>query len=293
MQGPVEAKVDGGGTSDARKDPLFPLWAEAARRRGAPLPLPFGVGVVAVRDQEGVFGDSLSVRLAKGQAPPSDAHLISVPAVTFDNVGSTKSLQLKADVWVLPFLNLFATVGKVEGDVAIDVLIDADALLPPPICTPVDPCGVKHLRFDTPLENTTTTLGATLVYGSRTWFVGLTGSRTISVADDSDRSDISSTNIGLRAGPRLVLGDRIQLEPYLGVSYFHLDAEVRGVAQLDDAFPDGDALVVRYDARVENIDDYSVAIGVNAEVGEHLYLQAEYGRADSGDRFILSTTWRF
>ena len=272
--------------------PMFPLWAGPALERGAPLPLPYGIGVVAVSDQEGVFGDHLSVRIAKGQAPPEGATLIAVAPVTFDNVGSTRSLQIKADVWVFPFLNLFASLGKVDGDIAIDVVIDADALLPPPICRPADPCGTKHLNFTTPLDNATTTLGATLVYGSARWFVGLTGSRTISVAD-TDRSDIKSTNIGLRAGPRLVLSDRIKVEPYAGVNYFRLDTEVRGSASLPDAFPDGDALSVRYDARVVNTDDHSLTLGVNAEIGRRVYLQGEYGHADSGDRFILSTTYRF
>jgi hypothetical protein len=272
--------------------PLFPLWAGPALERGAPLPLPHGLGVVLVQDQEGLFGDHLSVRIAKGRAPPADATLIAVAPVTFDNVGATRSVQIKADIWVFPFLNLFASLGKVDGDIAIDVVIDEDALLPPPICRPAAPCGIKHLNFTTPLDNTTTTLGATLVYGSARWFIGLTGSRTISVAD-TDRSDIKSTNIGLRAGPRLVLSDRIKVEPYAGVNYFRLDTEVRGSASLPDAFPDGDALSVRYDARVVNTDDHSVTLGLNAEIGRRVYVQGEYGHADSGDRFILSTTYRF
>ena len=271
---------------------MFPLWAEPARERGAPLPLPFGVGVVAVSDQEGVFGDHLSVRLAKGQVPAPDAQLIGVAPVSFDNVGATRSLQVKADVWVLPFLNLFVSLGKVDGDIAIDVAVDEDQLLPPPICRPADPCGIKHLHFDTPLDNTTTTVGATLVYGTERWFVGLTGSRTISVAD-TDRSDIKSTNIGVRGGPRLALGGRGHIEPYLGISYFRLDTEVKGSASLANAFPDGDTLFVRYDARVKNTDDHSVGVGFNAEFGTRVYLQGEYGHADSGDRFILTTTYRF
>lgn len=283
--------ADEPGRSARRKSPL-PLWAGPALERGETLPPPFGIGVVAVQDQEGVFGDHLSVRLAKGQTPSPDATLVSVTPVTFDNVGATRSLQIKADVWVFPFLNLFASLGKVDGDVAIDVVIDADQLPPPPICRPAAPCGIKHLNFTTPLDNTTTTVGATLAYGTKGWFMGLTGSRTISIAD-TDRSDIKSTNVGLRGGPRLTLNDRVQLEPYLGVSYFRLDTEVKGVASLANAFPDGDALVVRYDARIRNTDDHSLMLGFNAQFGERVYLQGEYGHADSGDRFILSTTYRF
>lgn len=273
------------------REPLLPLWAERARERGAPLPPTFGIGVVAVRDQQGVYGDTLSVRLAKGAAPPSDVRLISTPGVSFDNIGDTDSLQIKADVWVLPFLNLFVAVGSVKGDLGIDVLIDLDELLPPPICRPVNPCGEQRMRFNADLDNTTTTVGATAIYGSERWFVAATGSRTVSVA--GKRSDVATANLGLRGGPRLKVGDRIHVEPYLGVNWTDMDTTVRGTASLDDAFPDGEALSVRYKARVENADDYALTLGANAEFGERWYLQAEYGHADSGDRFILSTTYRF
>lgn len=272
---------------------LFPLWSEEARRRGAPLPPPYGVGLLAVTDQQGVIGDTLSVRLGKGDAPPADVTLISVPSVVFDNVSSIDSLQVKGDVWVLPFLNVFASVGTVQGEVAVDVVIDLDDLLGPPTCRPQDPCGIKHLYFTPIIDNTVATFGATLVYGSDRWFVALSASRTLSIANADDRSDVESTSAGLRTGLRYRIGDRIRVDPYVGVSYLHLDADVSGVATLNDAFPDGDPLKVRYTAHVQNIDDYSPTIGLNAEIGDHFYVQAEYAHADAGSRFLLTTTWRF
>lgn len=271
---------------------FFPIWADRAAERGVELPLPYGVGIAGVSDTQAVIGDHLSVRLAKGQAPSADVDLISITPVTFDNVGATKSAQIKADVWLFPFLNVFAAVGKVKGDISIDVVIDEDALLPPPICRPADPCGIKHLYFTTPLENTTTTFGATLGYGSDHWFLALTGTQTIAVAD-TDRSDIKSTDIGLRVGPRLRTHDWFRIAPYVGVDYTRMNTEVRGVASLDDAFPDGDGLYVRYDARVRNEDEKILIIGANAELGRHFDLQAEYGHSDGGDRIIVSTSYRF
>lgn len=270
----------------------LPLWSEKARARGVVLPPTFGIGVVAVRDRQGVFGSSLNVSVAKGEPPPEDVELVSVPSVSFDNVGSTDSVQVKADFWLLPFLNLFVSAGKVEGDIAIDVVIDVDDLLGPPVCRPAEPCGIKHLFFNSPLDNTIVTVGGTAAYGSGRWFAAATLSRTVSVAD-KDRSDVSTSNFGVRVGPRLRVGDRFQVDPYVTVNWFKLDTRVQGTTELPGAFPDGDNLSVRYDAHVRNVDDYSLGVGVNAGLDSGLALQAEYGYAPHGERFLLTIVQRF
>lgn len=276
------------------KEPVrrLPLWSEQARARGIILPPTFGIGVIVVRDRQGVFGDSLLVSVAKGEPPPPDVELVSVPSVSFDNVGSTDSAQVKADVWLLPFLNLFVSLGKVQGDIAIDVVIDVDDLLGPPVCRPADPCGIKHLSFNSPLDNTIATFGATAAYGSERWFAAATLSRTVSIAD-KDRSDVSTSNFGVRVGPRVRVSDRFQVDPYVTVNWFKLDTRVQGTSALPNAFPDGDDLSVRYDAHVENVDDYSLGVGVNAGLDGLWALQAEYGYAPHGERFMLSIVRRF
>jgi hypothetical protein len=286
-------KSDGDGVAPVQERVRrLPLWSEQARARGVVLPPTFGIGVVAVRDRQGVFGDSLLVSVAKGEPPPADVELVSVPSVSFDNVGSTDSVQVKGDLWLLPFLNLFVSLGKVEGDIAIDVVIDVDDLLGPPACRPAEPCGIKHLFFNSPLDNTIVTLGGTAAYGSERWFAAATLSRTVSIAD-KDRSDVSTSNFGVRVGPRLRVGNRFQVDPYVTVNWFKLDTRVQGTTGLPGAFPDGDDLSVRYDAHVENVDDYSLGVGVNAGLDSGLALQAEYGYAPHGERFLLTIVQRF
>jgi opacity protein-like surface antigen len=110
---------------------------------------------------------------------------------------------------------------------------------------------------------------------------------------DKDRSDVSTSNFGVRVGPRVRVSDRIQVDPYVTANWFKLDTRVQGTSQLPGAFPDGDDLSVRYDAHVENVDDYSLGVGVNAGLDDLWALQAEYGYAPHGERFMMSIVRRF
>ena len=79
----------------------------------------------------------LNVALGKGTVPPVDATLSAFPAASVNTTSDTESIQLKGDLWVLPFLNVYATLGKVRGDASVTVNIDlADA---PEIC--IRRCG--------------------------------------------------------------------------------------------------------------------------------------------------------
>ena len=130
--------------------------------------------------------------MGKGTAPPFGTELRPIPNAAIENVVSrTRTKQVKFDAWVLPFLNMFAAVGKVDGTVNLDVIADLDAALPPPICTPIAPCGTVSANFDAGVDAVTATIGATGVYSIGYWWTSATLSTTLTAGSNSD-TDIKS-----------------------------------------------------------------------------------------------------
>ncbi len=270
---------------------VFPLLGEEMINRGYALPLPIGATLLGVNNIQEQHLSNLSVALAKGGDPSKD-DLKETPFVSFDNVRSyTRSKQLKADLWVLPFLNLFATVGKLDGEVDLDVLLDLADIgpLPPGAGLPDD----ITLDFTANIDAVTTTVGAIAVYGIDAWWGSLNASHTVTVSSNSE-TDIKSTTAGLRLGRRFEFGNGHIVSPYVGTSYLDVDTVIEGVYSLEDAFDDGDDLSVRYKVRQENVHKYSAILGLNVGFRNGTALQAEYNRNGGGDeRVVLSATYRF
>lgn len=270
---------------------LFPLLGEKTINAGYALPLPAGVTLLGINNVQEQRLSNLSVTLSKG-ADPSKDDLKETPFVSFDNVRSyTRSKQFKADLWVLPFLNMFATVGQLDGEVDLDVLLDLADIgpLPPGAGLPDD----ITLDFTANIDAVTTTIGAIAVYGIGAWWGSLNASHTITVSSNSE-TDIKSTTAGLRLGRRFEFGEGHMVSPYAGASYLDVDTVIEGVYSLEDAFDDGDDLNIRYKVRQENVHKYSAILGLNMGFRNGTALQAEYNRNGGGDeRVVLSATYRF
>ena len=272
---------------------LFPIGAQAAIDRGYDVQLPFGVGFLRVANQQKLEASELEVALSKDADTGDPAVLRPVPFVVPQGVESEASgPQLKLDLWVFPFLNLFASAGRLEGNVDVAVDIDLDAVFPFPICRPANPCGTRRLDFAVDTENTTTTFGALAVYGGRGWFVAGSAAKTISVSS-KERSNVESLNAALRVGPRIKVGTRSQLALYSGFNYFDLDHTITGTVIAPDIFEDGGDLVLDYRTRLRNRKKYQAVLGADLSLGRHWHLQGEYDRGGSGHRSVLSVTYRF
>ncbi|HEX7853684.1 MAG TPA: outer membrane beta-barrel protein [Sphingobium sp.] len=272
---------------------LLPFLAEKAIRRGYKLPRPFGISLIGTDNAQALTSGSLSVAFGKGAATPTSSQLVSVPFVSTERLkGSTTAVQLKADVWLLPYLNIFASVGRVKGTMDIGVVIDLNDLFPPPICTVRQPCAQQHLDFTGHIDNTIATLGALAVYGGDHWFVSASLAHTLSVTK-GDRSNIRTTDAAIRLGPRLKVGTHTTFSPYFGADYFDLNTQVEGTLRVANAFPDGDDLSLRYQVQLENESKWAALAGLNVEFDERWYAQAEYSRNNTSHRLVASVSWRF
>ncbi|MCJ2178384.1 autotransporter outer membrane beta-barrel domain-containing protein [Novosphingobium album (ex Hu et al. 2023)] len=272
---------------------LFPLGGQAAINRGYRIPEPWGLGLLIVKNTNNFDSRDLAVAVAKGNVPPEDATLLPLPAVTTNRLEGDNTLYgFKADLWLFPGVNLFASLGKVKGTNLIDVNIDLDAIIPRPFCRPARPCGSVHLPIETRVDNVTFTVGTVLIYGNEHWFALGSIAKTVSISSQ-DRSDVRSTNLGIRAGPRFRLGEDTYLAPYFGANYFDLDTTVKGVVTSGPVFDDGDTISMRYRVEMSASHPWAALAGLNLELNRHLSLQAELQASQDSTRVLTSASIRF
>lgn len=282
-------------------DRIFPIGGEKLVNRGYKLPLPFGLSIIGVHNTQGQDITDLNLVLGKGAVPPEDEALRPFPAVSIDSNSITQSAQLKADIWVLPFLNVFATIGKVTGEANIRVNIDmADApviCIPNPIPTRPPTCGDNTfsgsflLPITSQVDRTSATLGMTGAVSIGSWFTAFSGSYSDTYGGKA--SDISTINAGIRAGRRLFFKNGNLLTPFIGINYLDINTRVQGVSTLKNAFPDGDDLNVRYDIQLDNTDKYSGIMGLGMGFKNGMALSFEWNKSADSERFVLSGDFRF
>ncbi|WP_204113600.1 autotransporter outer membrane beta-barrel domain-containing protein [Shimia biformata] len=275
-------------------DRMFPIWGQQALNRGFALPEPYGISYIGVVNTASQQIENVAVNIDKGVVPPPNAPLIEIGGVaTFtDIVSRTNGHQLKADVWVLPFINVFAALGKNSGFVTFDLNVDLDALFPFPICSPLRPCGTATTRLRARTETTSGTVGFSGVYGFDNYFLVGTMAATRTIGGNSV-NPVEANTAGLRFGRRYEIGNGNLFAAFVGVSYLNTTQTINSVARLRDAFSDGDDLNVRYRARLSNPFPYSFVVGFNYGHKDGWSFAAEYNRNAGGDRFVGSVSMRF
>jgi opacity protein-like surface antigen len=291
VQQAADAALQARQPRDRRWQKLLPLRAEAARRRGYDLPLPFGVSALYLHNIDDLASSDLAVAFAKGGPVPAGTTLTPVPFVTTDGLrGRNGGVQFRADAWLLPNLNLFVNVGHMRGSVDVGVDIDLAQIAPAVLCR--DGRCQQHLDFKAKVDNVTVTTGAIAVYGGQHWFGSVMASHTESFAS-KDRSNIRSSSAGVRIGPRLRPWRRAELTVYGGAQYLDVDTVIEGGLVADGVFADGDGLGLRYRTRTWNPTKWAGTFGFNLQLAKRWNLQAEYQGSKDSSRALVSAGFRF
>ncbi|WP_146037271.1 porin family protein [Novosphingobium guangzhouense] len=289
----AESAPDPAQPPEKERHRLFPLGGRAAIARGYRIPEPWGLGALMVWTDTRFDTRNLSAAVRKGGDPSPDVQMTALPSVTTHRLeGDNRLMGFKADLWLFPGVNFFASIGKVKGNNRIDVDVDLDQVVPFPFCRPAKPCGTVRLPIDTRVSNTTVTLGTILVYGNEKWFVLGTVAKTVSISS-KQRSDVESTNLGLRGGTRFRLGENTYLAPYFGANYFDLDTTVKGVVASGPLFEDGEGIHLRYKVDMSARKPWAAVAGFNVELSRHLTFQAELQAGAESTRILASTGVRF
>lgn len=273
-------------------DHKLPFLAQKVLDEGYDLPLPYGVGLTyAYIDQDQLIG-SLQVGINGGEIVPFEF-------VAFENAKSiSDSVQLKYDTWVFPFMNIYAMIGRTEGDAPLDVLLDGNGMLDyletdcsglvkPPLCRLLEDKTIT-LPIKATFEGNTYSIGTILAGGWSSYFVVIPVNWTY-VDMDTTHADGRVITVTPRVGKLFSLGDHGNLSVFVGGNYLDSDLTITGRLELPD-----DKLTLDYIIDQENADKWNAVIGANWDINRQWSVSAEYnGFYGSREAYIASVTWRF
>ncbi|HYV20900.1 MAG TPA: hypothetical protein VFC25_17940 [Verrucomicrobiae bacterium] len=216
------------GPATEEKHHRLPFLAAEARKRGIELPRTYGVGLVYYHLERAI--EISDVRVGRNGADPQSVS-------QFADLGSDSrvdNVNVKADFWILPFVNLYAIVGSIwnKSDTHLDVTL-------PPILPGGTPREFQ-LTVPTTMEGSVGGLGMTLAGGYGPFFFAydINVARADLGFDDTLKATVSS----LRAGWNGTVAGR-PLRFWVNGTHWDTFAEVTGT--VDD--PDGGTLKFEVD----------------------------------------------
>jgi hypothetical protein len=94
---------------------LLPIWGQKVARKGFKLPKSAGLSVQYIYQQSDILISNLQVGFNNG--PKYDLDQI----IRFNNaVATSNGVNIRPDIWVFPFLNVYALFAKSQTSTAID-----------------------------------------------------------------------------------------------------------------------------------------------------------------------------
>ena len=268
----------------------LPFFAQKVVDLGFELPNAYGVAIVPARIRQ----DLILQNLAIGVNGPPDREIDFVDFGTPSVENS--ALQLKLDAWVLPFLNVFTTVGVFDGDANIPLQFEGSDLFPN-VCsiTPNNPVCVRtYSAVAKPqYEGTNVSLGMTLAMGWDRFFVVLPMTYVWTDVDIINET-VTALNITPRIGMTGDAGDRGTIAVFIGATYLRAEVDITGEIELETpGGPVGDTTTLSYRISQRNKDRWNALIGFNWEMNKAWSVTAEAGFGGSRENFIAGVTYRF
>ncbi|MCS4265659.1 hypothetical protein M2406_001353 [Serratia sp. BIGb0163] len=292
----------------AQSDSTFPIWGDEARARGYSIPLPFGVNLSYMNIRQNIDVDSITFSgLKLGDHPiPSDLFNIDVGKTR----QRSKSENLRLDMWVFPFLNIYGLVGHTRGSSLSQVSVDAD----PSKYTGIDRIiasavhrlnqngDLQDIDFALDFKGTTWGTGFTLAGGYEKWFALVDTNYTRTEFDILD-GKISAITVSPRVGYRFdmpAISGPSHLSLWIGSMYQDVDQEFKGnisdlhmpaeLQPLIDAVNKDNA--GRFDVKQHLSSPWNTLIGAQYELTQNFNVLAEVG-FNERNNFFLAGEYRF
>ena len=211
---------------------------------GVHLPAPWGVAIT-------LYSQTQDYDIVNLDVPLAGIDIGQAENLTVAN--QTDTYHFKFDYWLLPFLNVYAIVGYVDGTTTVELgKIDLGI-----------PIRLNDIRID--YDGLLYGGGVTLAFGGKGWFTTLTY--------DINETDLDLTDSSVSAW---VLTPRVGLVfegAAIWVGGMYQQAEETHAGIFDMPFLGS----VPFRVELEQSDAWSYFVGMNAGLGEHLNLTLEGG----------------
>ena len=268
----------------------LPFMAQNVVDLGFELPNPYGVALIPVRIRQDLILQDLSIGINGPPDTPIDFVDFGTPNVT------NNTLQLKLDAWLFPFLNVFATVGVLDGKAEVPIVIEGSDLFPE-FCA-IFPGNAQCVRTysavaEPDYHGENVSLGINLAMGWDRFFVTLPITYAWSDVNIIDTT-VEALNITPRIGMTGDAGKWGTIAVFVGATYLSAEVDLAGSITFDTpGGPDGDTTTITFLINQQNKDRWNYLIGFNRELSRNWSVTAEGGFGGSRENFIGGVTYRW
>jgi len=273
----------------------LPFFAQNVLDLGFELPKTFGIAIIPNIISQDLILTDLKIGL-------NGSEKAAIDFVQFGNArANNDNLQVKADVWLFPFLNLYATYGKMRGyaDAPISIKgkdfleflgIDCDGGIFEPKACHRNFTGIAQPEY----TGSNVSVGFNLAMGWDRFFVTLPVTYVVTdlnILADDVKAFQASPRIGISADA----GQWGTISTFFGVTYLNADIDVSGKITFETSDVSGlsETTELDYFIHQENADKWNYLIGFNWDVTKSWSFHSEAGFGGSRESFIASTTYRF
>jgi hypothetical protein len=249
-------------------DPLFGKGMAGDRE----LPRAFGIGVDYFNMDQPYQIDNLVF-----MTPPA------FPLPPINNVNAIvvnseiESVDLKFDVWLFPFLNVFGVYGTIDGSTTVD-LSNVGVPLPP---------GFQRLNIN--YDGDVYGGGLVLAVGGDNWFASLTSTFTDTNLSGSFNSSVEATAIQPRIGVRATE----HTEVWIGGYFIDAEESHSGTILLDlGILGPGVPIPIDFAVDLSQQEDFNFSLGMHSMFSEHWEATVEVGGGDR-NTVLANVTYRF
>lgn len=160
----------------SESDSYFPIWGDEARARGYSIPLPYGVNLSYMNIRQDIMVDSITFSGLKLGNHPIPSDMFAIDAGHTREKSKTENLRL--DMWVFPFLNVYGLVGHTRGSSVSQVSVDSDPsqfrgldrVIAGAVHQLYQSGKLQNIDFTLDFKGTTWGTGFTLAGGYGNWF---------------------------------------------------------------------------------------------------------------------------
>jgi hypothetical protein len=260
-------------TDPRRWSSFLPIFGEALREQGFDLPLPFGLSANYVRIERDIDVDDIQIGINGGPQRSVSSFL------QVDSDSAVDVLIARVDVWLLPFLNVYAYGGWQRNDSSVDVFVT--------IPTP-GPGGPLEFRVqdDGEIEGPVYGTGIALAGGYEQFFV--TGTIDFAFAEfDEFDSRFEGRIYGLRTGWNGEIHE-VGVRAWTGFNYFGTDTKIDGSVNIPAIGQ------VRFEVDQGPQHPWNGLIGLGIVAPYHIDVMVEYGfNFDDVHALTTGLTFRF
>lgn len=292
----------------SESDSYFPIWGDEARARGYSIPLPYGVNLSYMNIRQDIMVDSITFSGLKLGNHPIPSDMFAIDAGHTREKSKTENLRL--DMWVFPFLNVYGLVGHTRGSSVSQVSVDSDPsqfrgldrVIAGAVHQLYQSGKLQNIDFTLDFKGTTWGTGFTLAGGYGNWF-GLVDTNYTRTDFDILDGSISAVTVSPRVGYRFIfqgIDGPSHLSLWVGSMYQDVQQEFKGDLADLHMPPELQPLIAavnkdgegKFDVKQKLTSPWNMLIGAQYEVTKNFNVLTEFG-FNERNSFFVSGEYRF